>query len=349
MTAIAIYQDRELNLSALSPADYEAIKALHGTIHRGDRILLCKRPSGDREMHVFRSPNGAYFARHFHGGAHGDHRIARVSDEHLRGTECWLNAWLEAGFPTATEVSTDNKVRLDALAFGRHLTALETQVTAQAAARVRGRHTQRLHARALTGAHARDLAEPLRVIWFAPVGRPEWLYRVPSVACRNRSWETTPAPHSVPAIGVRSVDIEPCKSPWFDRCPETGRIWCGRHHVWTGLRGGLSVADIAALVPEGQLIPLDIPGRGVYLVDPASRERYQDFTGHAAQIPVPEKRPEVKREIRGAECDWTGHSIPGNALGPWAQCARCKRRYRPTSPAGLCYDCDRLSRYGKGA
>ena len=301
MTSVAIYvpEGREIDLSALSARDYEMVKGLHGMIHRGHPVLLCMRTRGDREMHVYKRGTH-YFARHFSGGGHGDHSIRRVSDEHLRGTDCWLQAWSDAGFGTATEVSTDNSVRLDAVAFGGHVTALETQVHPQSAAVVKGRHTRRLRARSFTGQHARDLTEALRVVWFAPVGRPDWLYRVPTVQCQNRSWETTPDPHTVPAIGVRSIDIQPCSATWFPRCPDRRAGWCGKLHLWAEPRGGLTLADVAAMVPEGDLIPVELDN-GIYLTDRLGYARCKSFGYSAPPEPPLPTRP------RALDCDWNGH------------------------------------------
>lgn len=303
MTSIAIYvpENREIDLSALSPCDYEMVKGLHGVIHRGQGVLLCKRARGDREMHVYKLGDH-YFARHFSGGAHGEHRISRISDEHLRGTDAWLRAWSDAGFSTATEVSTDNHVRLDAVAFGGRITALETQVQPQSAAVVKGRHTKRLRARSFTGEHARPLAEQLQVVWFAPVGRPDWLYKVPTVQCQNRSWETTPDPHRVPAIGVRSIEVKPCSSMWFPRCPYQ-RGWCGQLHLWARPREGLSIADVAAMVPVGDLTPVRLPN-GIYLTDRVGYARCKNF-GYSAPV-----RPPPSPAPRAPACEWDGHERP---------------------------------------
>jgi hypothetical protein len=330
-------ENREIDLSMLSPADYEMVKSLHGVIHRGQGILLCKRARGDREMHVYKL-GGHYFARHFSGGAHGQHKISRISDEHLRGTDCWLQAWSTAGFGTATEVRTDNRVVLDAVAFGGNLTALETQVSPQTAARVKGRHTQRLRVRALTGDHARTLASPLEVVWFAPIGRPDWLYQVPTVQCQNRSWEATPDPRTVPAIGVRSIEVKPCSSTWFPRCPDRRFGWCGKAHLWAQPRDGLSIADVAAMVPEGDLRPIKLDN-GIYLTDRLGYTRCRSFGYVAPASSDPPKAPQPA--VKG--CEWDGHegppAEPPSPLGEWVPCIKCGRRHRPANIMRLCYDC----------
>lgn len=347
MSTIAIYvpEDREIDLAALSVADYELVRGLHGLIRRGDGTLLCKRSRGDREMHVFKLGEN-YFARHFGGGGHGQHRISRISDEHLRGTETWLKAWDLAGIQTGTEVTTDNRVRLDAVAFGSQVTALETQVSPQSARVVKGRHTQRTHARSLTGQHQRALANPLRVVWFAPVGRPDWLYQVPTIQCANRSWESTPDPREVAAVGVRSVDVKPCSATWFSRCPERQFGWCSKQHLWMEPRKGLSVADVAAMVPSNDLAEVKMPG-GIYLVDRASYARCKNFGYQSPQpsVSVPSAR-------QPTSCDFAGHQNAAQInpsplvadpyhLGSWARCVKCKKRYRPVSEFRRCYDCAR--------
>jgi hypothetical protein len=331
VTTIVTYAPgrRELDLSQLSPSDYEMIAKLRGNIGRGDRVLLCKQAAGDRELYVWKHESGQYYARHYPGDACGsDHAIHRMTDEHLRGTDCWLRAWDAAGFSPATEVTTDNRVRLDAVAFAKSVTALETQVQPQTASAVKGRHTKRLRARAFTGNHARVLGEPLQVIWFAPVGRPEWLYHVPTVQCQNRSWEVTPAPGSVAAIGVREFEVKACSSTWFPRCPDRRSGWCGKPHLWMQLRGGLTIADVAEMVPERHLIPVEMPSGMTYLTDQRSYARCKSF-GYTSP-PIPE--PTLARKQKSTSCAWTGHARSDRArcqmltLGrEGCGCAMCTR------------------------
>ncbi len=309
MSDLALYapDNRVLDLGHLSPADYQLIASLRGNIRRGDRILLCGKPGGDPEMSVWQDrATGRYWARHFPGGAHGGHEIGLMTPAHLRGTDCWVTAWTGGGLTAATEVTTSNRLRLDAVAFGgRRITALETQVSDQRTPKVKARHTQRIRAKALTGQHARQLTQPLEVVWFAPVGRPEWLYQVPSISCANRAWEVTPAPETVAAIGIRSADIKPCQPPWFPQCPVTRKNWCGLPHIWLEPRGGLSIADVAVMIPGEQLVTVDIPGVGIYYTDPASRERCADFTTTSQPPqPKPSDRP------RADDCGWAGHCAP---------------------------------------
>lgn len=346
VTSIAVYvpENREIDLSMLSPADYEMVKGLHGLIHRGDSVLLCKRARGDREMHVAKSSHGRYFARHFSGGGHGDHSISRITDEHLRGTDCWVRAWSDIGLSTGTEVRTDNHVQLDAMVFGSNIVGLETQVQPQSAPVVKGRHTRRRNARSLTGKYARQLSKPLDVVWFAPVGRPDWLYQVPTIQCQNRSWEATPDPHTVPAIGVRSIDVKPCSSTWFQRCPDRRFGWCGKVHLWAQPRNGLSIADVAAMVPEGDLTPVKLDN-GIYLTDRVGYARCHSFGYSAPADNQPPQAPQPKAK----GCEWDGHKRPSSAepprplralnLGKWVLCIKCGRRHRPANIMGLCHYC----------
>lgn len=307
MTTSALYtpDNRMLELSQVTESDMRLLESLRGNIKRGQNILLCQHPGGDPEMFVWRdSRTGRYWAKHFAGGGHlGGHQIHRMTPEHQRGTECWVTAWSDAGYSTATEVTTNNRARFDAVAFGPRITGLEVQVQLQETRRVKARHTQRLNATALTGPCARTLDRPVETVWFAPVGQPQWLYKVPSFECGNRSWEITPRPSVVPAIGARSIDVKPCRPPWFQQCPVKRRNFCGGSHLWTEPRGGLSIADVAAMIPEGQLVPVEISGQGVYYTDPASRERFEDFAGTG---PKPEPHP-IPRPRPPMDCDWSGH------------------------------------------
>ena len=257
-------------------------------ISRGDCTLICQRTSGDRELHV-RKIGDSYFACHFPGGAHGDHKISRITDEHLHGTDCWIQAWSDAGFSTAREVATNNSTRLDAVAFGNRVVALETQFSPQAPARVKARHTQRRRAKAFTGEHARQLTEPLEVLWFSPAGIRDWLYSVPSVYSNDQSWTgAVPSPRSVQAIGVRSVDIRRCEPTWFHSCPESRYGWCGRFHPAVSLRGKLTIADVADQVAAGELASIRV-GNSLFLADSASRKRYEFYSDERIGDPWAER------------------------------------------------------------
>lgn len=365
VTAIYTPEGRELDLSALSPADYAMISGLRGLIHHGDGILLCKRATGDREMYI-RKVGGKYFASHFKGGAHGEHPITRMSDEHLRGTDCWLTAWSDAGYTTATEVTTGNRTRLDAVAFGPKITALEVQATPESAAVVRRRDAKRRNAKSFTGKYSRVLTAPLEVVWFSPSGRPDWLYQVPTIQCRNRSWNVTPNPWEIPAVGIRVIDIHPCSPAFFSSCPLTGSGWCGaRHPLDAPTEAGsqrLSIAHAAAMIPAGELVTVTISGRGIYYTDPASLERYQDFAASAESRRAASRsdRSRAGRAGRGRHnpCEWSGHAAAAPEqerengafasrpeppeqpdFGPWVACVRCGEPYRPANPSGRCHIC----------
>jgi hypothetical protein len=326
MTTSALYtpDNRMLELSQVTESDMRLLESLRGNIKRGQTILLCQHPGGDPEMFVWRdSRTGRYWAKHFAGGGHpGGHQIHRMTLEHQRGTECWVTAWSDAGYSTATEVTTNNRARFDAVAFGPRITGLEVQVQPQETRRVKARHTQRLNAKALTGSCARTLDRPVETVWFAPVGQPEWLYKVPSFECGNRSWEIAPRPSVVPAIGARSIDVKPCRPPWFQQCPVKRRNFCDGSHLWTEPRGGLSIADVAAMITEGQLVPVEISGRAVYYTDPASREVFEDF---AETGPGPEPWPHpIPRPRPPADCDWSGHDAVSGPQAAGSLVFRCR-------------------------
>ena len=201
MTSFALFvpEGRLLNLAALSPADYKLITGLHGNIRHGDGILLCKETGGDPEMHVRRSPDGTRFwAVHFAGGAHGTHDIRPESEEHRRGKDYWVRAFDTAGFTAVREVSTNNRTRLDAAAFGGAVdTGVEVQLYTPRPGEVKRRTTQSMRATATTGAAPRLLPSGILPVWFSPsIGRLTWHYTAPTILAQDRDWGMLPGPRS---------------------------------------------------------------------------------------------------------------------------------------------------------
>ncbi len=230
-----------------------------------------------------------YWACHFAGGGHGSHEIARMSDEHRRATDYIVRAAGDAGYETATEVTTTNRTRLDAVIFGDRVTGAEVQWSSIGTRAVRARTTKSLRATGLRGPLTRPLTEGVLPVWFSPSGgRPDWLYRVPTIQAPIRSWEALPARRAVRALGIREITFEPCRpgAP-FDQCPERGWNFCGGLHPWARPRGGdeskgsLTVDDLFAMVPARQFVPVDFRGY-VYLVDADSAARLKEFTSTPA-------------------------------------------------------------------
>jgi hypothetical protein len=358
MTTFARYEPdgRALDLGALSGTDHALITSLHGQIHRGDCVLTCLEAGGDPEMHVYRSPmTGDYFARHFAGGGHGSHAVVRESDEHRRGKDYWLRGFDAAGLEGATEVSTNNRTRLDVAAFGGLVpTGVEIQWSQLTTAQAKRRTTQTMRATGIIGKNARPLTKEILPVWFSPSqGRPSWLYEVPTVEARGLAWDFLPPSRSVMAEGVRRIEQEKCTpgSRWA-QCPVTGRNWCRGWHPLQVVRTGLTIDEVAALVPAGQLVPLRYFTGAVYLTDRESSSRYAELGGDGRFVAG---TAQFRRLVRSARpCGYQGHSpsrpvqaMPGSPrvpeLGPRRICRSCRRPFRSISGSEFCYDCRRSS------
>ena len=122
-------ENRVLDLATLSRGDYAIISSLHGTIKRGERILICLQAgvSADTaEMHI-RLIGGKFWAVHFAGGGHGGHEIALESDEHRRQKDYWHRAAEDAGHRASTEYNTGGGTILDVAIDGPRRTGVEVQ------------------------------------------------------------------------------------------------------------------------------------------------------------------------------------------------------------------------------
>lgn len=303
MTTLARYvpEDRVLDLSKLALVDYRLVADLHGKIERGQRLLLCLETGGDPELYI-RKSGGKYWACHYPGGAHGRHEVALMSDEHRRATDYIVRAADDAGYRTATEVTTSNRTRLDAVIFGNRVAGAEVQWSHIGTPDARTRTTKSLRATALVGTAAQDLAEGVLPVWFSPSGgRPDWLYRVPTVEAPTASWAFLPRRRAVMAAGVREVLIERCRPGGpFQNCPKRKKNFCGGFHPWARVRtndetkGALTLDDVFTMVPGRRLVPINYHDY-VYLVDAESAAKYKEFTTMPGSLTP--KRPPKRRSL----------------------------------------------------
>lgn len=258
--------NRVLDLSSLSAEDYRLITGLHGGIRNGDGVLICMRPGGG-EMYIKHRAD-KYFAAHFPGGAHGDHPVALESPAHRHQKDYWARAAEVCGLQASTELPVRGGKLDVAITGGPVATDIEIQRNEIKVKIVKSRTTRYHKAGYLP-------------VWFNDWGsRPKWLYEVPALGCNRMPWdEVMPEPRTVTATGLTVVEGAKCVAGAFERCPDGARRPCGRHHPKRSTWLGLTVDDVAGMIPAGQIRPLLARDRHVYLVSPDSFRRYQDMTG----------------------------------------------------------------------
>lgn len=259
-------ENRVLDLSCLSADDYRLITGLHGVIRKGDGVLICLRPGGG-EMYI-KHREDKYFAAHFPGGAHGDHPVALESPGHRHQKDYWARAAKANGLQASTELPVRSGKLDVAITGGPVATDIEIQRTEIKVKIVKSRTTRYHKAGYLP-------------VWFNDWGnRPKWLYEVPALGCNRMPWdEIMPEPRTVTATGLTVVEGAKCVAGAFQRCPDGARRPCGRHHPKRSTWLGLTVDDVAEMIPAGEIRPLLGLDKHVYLVSLDSFRRYQDMTG----------------------------------------------------------------------
>jgi hypothetical protein len=365
-------EDRVIDLAKpLADDDYQLITGLHGTIKRGDQVLLCLREgTADPEMTVRRHPWRAdrFVAAHFPGGGHeGGHPIVPETPEHRRQKDYWARAAANGGLSAATEVYVKGAGVLDVVITGGAVaTDVEVQHSAKNAAEIKRRTTRYRKAGYLP-------------VWFNDAGpRPMWLREVPAVACSGVRWDKImPGRRTVTAEGVAVLREVRCQVGAFGRsfegrCPVTGGWPCGRIHpeVTAGQLG--LIDDVASMVPAGELVPLAYFDRNVFLALLADFIPYQEMTDGQGEWPpeVGKAQARARGGQRPQPCRNPGHDPaagpeptlgsrpahtdvrwrdprtgPGHddadpyGFGAWHDCAGCQRPYRPAHPSGRCHNC----------
>jgi hypothetical protein len=223
-------------------------------------------------------------AAHWPGtNLNGSHEIVHgVSDEHKRQVEYIQRAGQDAGFEVATEVSHHTKVRSDAVIYGPTTTGVEVQRSALSAQAAKARTTKARRAGVLP-------------IWFSDAARdPKWLFQVPSVRMNEQPWNAVPRSGSVTVVsGVRIIGARRCRDTPEDRCPNsrrTGRRFCNDWHPVHEPKLGVTVDDLAALIPAGELVPISYRSRNgkvyTFIVDRVDKQRYEDVSGIPADLPM---------------------------------------------------------------
>lgn len=262
-------EDRVLDLAKLSRSDYELICSLHLNVVRGQGTLICLQSSanGDAaEMHI-RLSGGKYWAVHFAGGAHGEHEISVETDEHRRQKDYWHRAAEDAGYRASKEFRTGGGTVLDVAIDGPRRTGIEVQRSSIAIKHAKSRTTKSYRAGWLP-------------LWFLDSDRtPPWFHHVPAVGCNRISWGDLPPRRAATAIGLTKFNPLKCAVGAFDPCPAGRKRPCGEWHPNREPWRGLTVDDVAAMVPAEQILPMQDAKGHVHLVSPESLELYRGLTG----------------------------------------------------------------------
>jgi hypothetical protein len=287
MTSYVRYapEGRTLDLASLNAADCQLIAGLHGSIHRGDQVLICLEPGGNNgEMHIHRRANsGKCWAVHFAGGSHGSHPVIPESDEHKRQKEYWARSARAIGLHAVIEYPVSRGVLDVAITGGLVPTDIEVQRSEIRATLVKTRTTRYFNAGYLP-------------VWFNDSGpRPLWLREVPALGCNPKQWnEFLPPPRAVNATGLTVIEAVRCVYGAFERCPGKHARPCGQYHPKRGAWPGLTLDDVAGMVPAGQIMPLCALDGRVYLVSNSSFRIYQELTGGLGEW-MPGGKTKLKR------------------------------------------------------
>lgn len=322
--------NRELDLAKLTDADFTLIKSMHGQISRGDRILLCQQAvdsgSESAEMYV-KQRNGRYFAAHFPGSACTQvHEIIQESDEHRRQKDYWQRAAEDAGYPVTQELRTGNGTVLDVAIIGPRRTGIEVQHSALETRLAKSRTTRSFRAGWLP-------------VWFLDSDHtPPWFHTVPAVNSNARlPWDTSMPPRrSATALGPSKFVAKVCTALNFGKCPmstrKQARRPCGQRHPAREPWFGLTVDDVAAMIPAEQIVPMrDLRGN-VHLVDPVDLALYHELTGHDGAFAPNNSAQRSRRAASSTPC--LNHATEQEA----PLCYKCS--HAPAGPGGvLCLAC----------
>ncbi len=326
--------NRMLDLAQLSEQDYILISSMRGQIRHGDRVLLCQAAAaGDdegAEMYI-KQRNDRYFAAHFPGsGCTQVHEIARESDEHRRQKDYWQRAAEEAGYQASQELRTGNGTILDVAIEGPRRTGIEVQHSALDTKLAKSRSTRSFRAGWLP-------------VWFLDSDHtPRWFHSVPAVNCNVQlPWSTTlPPRRSATALGPSKFVAKLCTATNFGTCPAGPRNRkkrpCGHHHPAREPWFGLTVDDVAAMIPAEQIVPMrDVRGN-VHLVDHENLALYEELTGSDAAY-----RPTTSKQHRRSTTTSSRCANPiHDQVAAYVESTCSKCGHAPTGPGGvLCLAC----------
>lgn len=268
------------------PGGLEIIQHHYRQSQRSDLQFSRRNPAFACLTHLGGSNPGLFIKRigdewwavHYEAGPCRSHRLpAPMSDEHKYQTEYWVRAAEDAGWRAEREFTLHTGTRPDALIHGPVLTGVEVQRSAMTAAGAVTR-TRKAFRAGVTD------------VWFTSrKPEPLWAWRVPTVGENDLSWLQLPPRRAATATGLRVIRAAKCGVENFNRCPYT-RLHCGQPHPLPEAWTGLTVDDVAAQFPAGQIKLLRFRRNSrrhdVFLVPPASLTLYEELTGESGQFPA---------------------------------------------------------------
>lgn len=292
-------EDRILDLAKLSRSDYELICSLHGNVVRGRGILICLQSSAnDNAAEMFiRLTKGKYWAVHFSGGAHAEpHEISVETDEHRRQKDYWHRAAEDAGYHASQEFRTGGGTILDVAIHGPRRTGIEVQHSFLATRLAKARTTKTYRAGWLP-------------VWFLDSDRtPDWFDRVPALGCNSMPWSSLPPRRAATvARGLTRFTPLKCTPGAFDPCPAGRKRPCGQWHPKREPWGGLTVDDVAEMVPAERILPMRDAKERVYLVSPDSLDLYRSLTGLTGNYAPGKPDSHGKTPPHTTQCANPGH------------------------------------------
>jgi len=237
------------------------------------------------------------WAMHNPGQGHGCSGV-RFSNEgpgHRAAKAYVVEAWERHGYATATEHST-GPTRLDAAVINAPAQiGFEAQFSPIKPEAARGRTTKSYNvgwtALWLPGRHDMALAQYHGI----PMARPH----------TDIAWaDGTPKPGTVHVLSKRPFVMARCRDA-FDRCPETGRGVCDKHHpFFPPYDDGFDVLDeVLGELAAGLTVPLMDAKGHVRLVSADDYRRYEESTGLSGEYRAASDRPTpVTPTVRNIPC-----------------------------------------------
>ncbi|WP_372665839.1 hypothetical protein [Amycolatopsis kentuckyensis] len=333
MSTLVLYtpQNRLLDLARLTERDFALISSLQYKIKRGDRILLCQRAAHEdegAEMFV-RLKKGRYAAVHFRGSACTQtHEISVESPEHRRQKDYWQRAAEDAGYRTSQEVRTGAGTILDVAIDGPRRTGIEVQRSQLQSRLAKSRTTKSFRAGWLP-------------VWFLDSDRtPPWFHEVPALGCNKLPWSSLPPRRSATALGPSRFVARACTVMNFGTCPngtkKRPKPHCREYHPYREPWPGLTVDDVAAMLPAEQIVPMRALRGDVHLVAPETLTWFEELTGQNGAYFPDIRRPRGGRAASSAFCVNPVH----DQQIVERTCFKCDRA--PAGPGGvLCLACTR--------
>jgi hypothetical protein len=278
-------------------------------ISKANPAFVCLTHEGGTNPGLFlQKRGGRWWAIHYESGECSSCRLpAPMSDEHKRQTEYWARAAQDAGWRVELEHALATGTRPDALIHGPVMTSIEAVVGDDRLARGRpdregcqcGRH-RRLVQRSVRAPEVGLAGADGTAPGAGHRRRPGRLHNVADAAAparRRRRRASRAADAQVHAGELRPLPVRPQLVRPLP--PAAGPV------------GGLTVDDVAARLPAGELRPLRFWGitmlagsrhrDAVFLVSPADFDLYEELTGWPGSVsfePGDEDRP--PREPSGA-------------------------------------------------